>query len=158
LKNIEDKGPVLYAGNRSPFATGMSVYHDSDVESPQRQSPRVVVRVQPKPLSVPILAVLDTAAPWCILKPLIGDMIMEDLAEIPGLVRLSSRLGTCEGRLFRGSLTLLAQEGESLDLDVTFFLSPHWRGGNFLGYEGALERARFAVDPRANLFYFGATG
>jgi hypothetical protein len=83
---------------------------------------------------------------------------MDDLDEIPGLVRLSTRVGTYEGHLYRGSLTLLAQEGESLDLDVTFFLSPHWQGGNFLGYEGALERARFAVDPRANLFYFGATG
>jgi hypothetical protein len=113
--------------------------------------------VQPKPLVVPVLAVLDTAAPWCILKPNIGDLIMDELDEIPGLVRLSTRLGTCQGRLYRGALTLMAEEGESLDLDVMFFLSPLWQGGNFLGYEGALERARFAVDPRANQFYFGPT-
>jgi hypothetical protein len=157
LKNIENSGPALFAGSdRNPFATGMSVYLDSEVERPQRQPPRVVVRVQPKPLTIPILAVLDTAAPWCILKPLIGDLIMDELAEIPGLVKLSTRLGTYDGRLYRGSLTLLAEEGESLDLEVTFFLSPQWQGGNFLGYEGALERARFAVNPRENLFYFGA--
>jgi hypothetical protein len=36
-------------------------------------------------------------------------------------------------------------------------LSPQWRGSNFLGYEGVLDRIRFAVDPRANLFYFGQT-
>jgi hypothetical protein len=135
----------------------MSVYYDSDVETLQRQNPRVLVRVQPKPLAVPILAILDTAAPWCILKPNIADLMMDELEEIPGRASLSTRLGTYEGRLYRGSLTLLAQEGESLNLDVTFFLSPHWRGGNFLGYEGAMERARFAVDPRANLFYFGET-
>jgi hypothetical protein len=80
---------------------------------------------------------------------------MDELEEIPGLVKLSTRLGLYDGRLYRGSLTLLAQEGESLDLEVTFFLSAQWRGSNFLGYEGAMERARFAVDPRANRFYFG---
>jgi hypothetical protein len=26
---------------------------------------------------------------------------------------------------------------------------------NFLGYEGLLQRIRFAVDPEVNLFYFG---
>jgi hypothetical protein len=151
------KDPVLFDRDRSPFATGMSVYHDSDSETPQ-QPPRIVVHIQPNPLAIPVLATLDTAAPWCILKPQIGALIAADLDSAPGSVRLSTRLGTIEGRLYRGSLKLLAQEGESLDLEVTFFLSPHWQGGNFLGYEGALERARFAVDPRANLFYFGATG
>ena len=66
-----------------------------------------------------------------------------------------TRLGLIEGRLCKGWLTLLAEEGESLDLEATFFLSPQWQGGNFLGYEGALERIRFAIDPRENLFYFG---
>jgi hypothetical protein len=89
------------------------------------------------------------------LKPNIGDLIMDGLEELPGSTRLSTRMGTYEGRLYRGSLTLVAQEGKSLDLDVTFFLSVQWRGSNFLGYECAMERARFAVDPRENLFYFG---
>ena len=101
------------------------------------------------------MAVLDTAAPWCILTPQVGALIADDLDAVPGTFRLSTRLGLIEGKLYRGSLLLFADEGESLDLEVTFFLSPHWTGGNFLGYECALERARFAVDPRANLFYFG---
>jgi hypothetical protein len=33
--------------------------------------------------------------------------------------------------------------------------SPDWRGPNFLGYQGLLQRIRFAVDPEVNLFYFG---
>jgi hypothetical protein len=82
-------------------------------------------------------------------------MIADDLEAMSGKVRLSSRLGVIEGRLYRGMLTLLADEGRSLDLEVTYFLSPHWQGLNFLGYEGALDRIRFGVDPRSNLFYFG---
>ena len=116
------------------------------------------MQVQPKPLLIPVLCVLDTAAPWCILKPHIGNLIANELEEVPGSVRLSTRLGVFEGKLYRGWLTLLAEEGESLDMEATFFLSPEWRGSNFLGYQGALERIRFAVDPRANLFYFGDTG
>ncbi len=150
-----NKGPVLFDRARNPFATGVAQYFDAD--STSRQPPRVVVQVQPKPLTNHILAILDTAAPWCILRPQIGDLIADELEAIPGLVKLSSRLGVFEGRLYRGSLTLLAQQGESLDLEVTFFISPLWQGSNFVGYEGALERARFAVDPRSNLFYFGAT-
>ncbi|HEX3527501.1 MAG TPA: hypothetical protein VH988_10560 [Thermoanaerobaculia bacterium] len=135
----------------------MASYRDSDVDAPH-QPPRVVVRIQPKPLATPILAIVDTAAPWCILKPQIGNLIADDLDELPGRVRLSTRMGLIEGRLFKGWLTLLAQEGESLDLEATFFLSAQWQGSNFLGYEGALERVRFAVDPRENQFYFGETG
>ena len=50
---------------------------------------------------------------------------------------------------------LVADEGEDLDIEATMFLSPDWPGGNFIGYEGLLERIRFAVDPETNLFYFG---
>jgi hypothetical protein len=135
----------------------MASYRDSDIDTPH-QPPRVVVRIQPKPLATSVLAIVDTAAPWCILKPQIGELIADELEELPGRVRLSTRLGLIEGRLYKGWLTLLAQEGESLDLEATYFLSPQWQGGNFLGYEGALERVRFAIDPRENLFYFGETG
>lgn len=35
------------------------------------------------------------------------------------------------------------------------WVSPEWRRGNFLGYEGFLNRIRFAIDPSDNSFYFG---
>ena len=50
---------------------------------------------------------------------------------------------------------LHADEGESLDVEATVFQSPDWRGPSFLGYQGLLQRIRFAVDPETNLFYFG---
>jgi len=70
-------------------------------------------------------------------------------------VVLSTRLGRFGGTLYRGSITLIAEQGENLDVDATVFISPDWRGPSFLGYEGFLQRIRFAVDPERNLFYFG---
>jgi hypothetical protein len=74
---------------------------------------------------------------------------------LPGRVVLSTRLGVFQGTLYRGQVTLPADEGESLDLDATVFVCPDWPGPNFLGYQGLLQRVRFAVDPESNTFYFG---
>jgi hypothetical protein len=68
---------------------------------------------------------------------------------------MSTRLGTFSGALYSGQVVFEALKGRSLDLEITAFLSPDWQGGNFLGYEGFLQRIRFAVDPESNLFYFG---
>jgi len=68
---------------------------------------------------------------------------------------MSTRFGLIRGTLHRGPIRLHADEGEPLDVDATVFISPDWQGPNFLGYEGFLQRIRFAVDPETNLFYFG---
>ena len=73
-------------------------------------------------------------------------------------MRLSTRLGVLQGQLIRLPVTLVADEGESLDLEAQFFVSPEWRGGTFLGYTGFLDRIRIALDSPANLFYFGEEG
>jgi hypothetical protein len=65
------------------------------------------------------------------------------------------------GRLYRLTLTLLADQGEDVMIQTTAFVpepeeAEHW--GDLpclLGLYGCLERVRFAVDPRAELFYFG---
>lgn len=69
--------------------------------------------------------------------------------------RLSTRLGTLSGELIEVPIALVADEGSSLQLEATFFVSHEWRGGTFLGYSGLLERLRIALDCPANLFYFG---
>ncbi|HEY3569200.1 MAG TPA: hypothetical protein VGP73_14815 [Thermoanaerobaculia bacterium] len=69
---------------------------------------------------------------------------------------MSTRLGSFRGDLYRGPLFFEAREGEPLDVEATVFVSSDWPPGmNFLGYEGLLQRIRFAVDPEVNLFYFG---
>jgi hypothetical protein len=52
-------------------------------------------------------------------------------------------------------LTILADDGESLEVQATVFVSRDWPAGTFLGYSGFLERIRFAVDPQQNDFHFG---
>lgn len=129
-------------------------YLDSPGESASRD-PRIVIRLAIEPLRTFVPAVVDTAAPWCIFKPEIGEILRRSCTELPGDVGLSTRLGTIWGRLYQTQIRLPAQEGRSLDLDATVFLSPDWQGGNFVGYTGLLQRIRFAVDPHSNLFYFG---
>jgi hypothetical protein len=98
---------------------------------------------------------MDTAAPWCIFQPEIGFHLQRTFVPTEASVVLSTRFGRFGGRLYRGIITLPADEGEPLDVDATVFISPDRQGPNFLGYEGFLQRIRFAVDPENNLFYFG---
>jgi hypothetical protein len=103
----------------------------------------------------PVLAMLDTGAPWCMFNPQVGEYIQRNFEPVSDTVLLSTRIGTFSGSLYRVPLIFTAIESEQVDIDATVFVSPHWAGGNFLAYEGLLQRIRFAVDPEENLFYFG---
>ncbi|HEX9941593.1 MAG TPA: hypothetical protein VGG03_06240 [Thermoanaerobaculia bacterium] len=88
-------------------------------------------------------------------------MLEAELAEALGLfgleghpTRINTRLGTLGGQLLRIPVTLIADEGISLEVDATFFVSRDWRGATFLGYAGLLDRLRIALDSPSNLFYF----
>ena len=97
---------------------------------------------------------VDTAALWCFLEGALASVFENrDAILVPRQV-LSSRLGVHTGDLCRTSVTLLADEGESLTVEATVFLCPDWSGPNVIGYNGLLERIRFAVDPSFNKFYF----
>ena len=97
---------------------------------------------------------LDTGAAWSVLDAeLAGDL---ELFDRDGeAVTISSRLGAVQGKLVRTKTTLVADDGDSLDVDSTVFVSREWPAGNFIGYTGFLERIRFAIDPRDNAFIFG---
>ena len=69
---------------------------------------------------------------------------------------ISSRAGTVKGKLVRATTILVADDGESVEVDSTVFVSGDWPEGNFIGYSGLLERIRFAIDPGSNSFVFGA--
>ena len=97
---------------------------------------------------------LDTGASWSVLNPEVADEL--DLFDRDGeTVTISSRVGTVEGKLVRARTTLVAEDGDSLEVDSTVFVSRDWPAGNFIGYSGLLERIRFALDPQANAFMFG---
>jgi hypothetical protein len=138
----------------APFATGIARFRDSII--PRQANARIYLQVTPADLPAPVYAMVDTAAPWCIFEPTIGAEIIERLEVLEEAVFLQSRLGTFQGTLCRGTVTIVAQEGKPLDVDAAIFHCPDWRGGNFLGYEGFLDRIRFAVDPHRNRFYFAS--
>lgn len=116
---------------------------------------KIYVKVQPDAWPGTIHAQLDTGAPWSVFDREVAEAIgvLEPSGEI---VELDTRFGRKRGHLERVAVTLLADEGESLNVEATIFVCPDWPPGkNFLGYNGLLERIRIALDPPAYLFYFG---
>ena len=133
------------------FATGCAAFVDTDSAD---ISPKIYVRIQPGNLPAPVLAQVDTGAAWSVLRADVARRIGAFEASGEPLV-LSTRMGRIRGELVRTSVSLVADAGESLDLNATVFVSPDWTHGTVLGYAGLLERIRFAIDPYRNLFYFG---
>lgn len=99
---------------------------------------------------------LDTGSTFSVLDADLAEEIGAfDEADAPR-VEMGTRHGVFGGRLVRRPVWLLAEEGDSLEVDATFWVSSAWRYGHFLGYGGFLQRIRFALDPDANQFYFGS--
>ena len=138
-----------------PFTIGAAPYFDTVETGLLPPEPRIYIRIEPARLGTDVMAMVDTGAPWCILEPHIGNAIRVHLEELPGEVSLGTRLGRFEGKLYRGNVRLLAEQGEDLEIETTIFLCPDWPAGNFVGYLGFLERFRSALDPQESMFYFG---
>ena|SRR5215213_6346430 len=141
--------------NGQDFTIGSAKFLDEG-EDFREATPKVFVRIEFPELESwsRTFAQLDTGAAWSLLK--------RDLAEALGvidgmgeLVRMRTATGLLQGRLERVPLVLIADEGTSLTLQATFFVSRHWHGGTFLGYSGLIDRLRIGLDCPRNLFYFG---
>ncbi len=149
---------TLWTAQQTPFAVGEASFYDSPGLGQAAQEPRIYVRLELGGNQIEVLALVDTAAPWCILDPQLAGVLEDRFEELPGEVVMSTRLGRFVGKLYLGTTRLLAERGETFAVETTFFLAPDWPGGNFVGYQGFLERFRFAIDPGENLFYFGPLG
>ena len=135
------------------FTTGLSRFADEADWSPQSTA-KIFVKIEPESLGAVILAQLDTGAAWSMLD---GELA-EELSLLDGegeSLTISTRLGPFTGQLQRMRICIVADEGESLDVDATMWVCRNWKG-TFLGYSGLLERIRFAIDPGRNAFHFGS--
>lgn len=142
---------MLHRPDGSAFASGRSRYLDKD---PGRPSETSSVHVQVEFDGVRVLAMLDTGAAWSVLNAeLADDLELFDRDGVPETI--SSRIGRVHGKLVRAMTTLVADDGDSVEVDSTVFVSRDWPAGNFIGYTGLLERIRFAIDPQDNAFIFG---
>jgi hypothetical protein len=138
------------------FVRGRANFSD---HLPGRNEPtaKIYIKVRFADFEDVFLAQLDTGAAWSILTPKLARMLGVTGWGAERII-LSTRFGTLEGHLVRIPITIVAAEGESLDTDGMFFVSPDWPiDQTFLGYSGLLDSIRFALDPQANHFYFGAS-
>jgi len=144
---------MLKTSDGADFATGRARFLDEDANALEGTA-KIFVKIEPSNLGFPVLAQLDTGCPWSILKPEIAEA-MKLMDEEGQSESLSTRFGNVDGQLKRTNITILADDGNSIDIEATVFVPTEWSAGNFLGYGGLLERVRFAVDPQENFFYFG---
>jgi len=100
-------------------------------------------------------AMLDTGSTYSVLDADVAEQFGAFEETDAPSIEMGTRRGVLRGRLIRRPIWLLAETGESLEVEATFWVSPEWRQGHFLGYAGLLQRIRFGLDPQANQVYFG---
>ena len=128
--------------------------------APRRFEPtaKVHVRVQIGHHAMTTYAQLDTGAAWSMLDPEIA-RDLDLFGETANRIEIQTWLGRQVGHLVRLPITFIADEGEPLTMEATFFVSPEWLPGKtLLGYTGLLDSIRTALDPQVNFFYFGPPG
>lgn len=148
----------LLAADGSVFATGeapLRSVHAHFQDRPSRLSIQVAVE------SVEISAVVDTGGLYLILQPEPGAQLGLDRASGAHRDRLVIRGITFAGALHRVPVKLLATDGESLTFEATAFVpelaeGEAWPLPSYLGWQGCLDRIRFAVDPADEVVYFGS--
>ena len=117
--------------NGQDFTTGRATFLDrlpTDAEA----TDKIYIKLRPGALETTILAQLDTGSPWSVLDP--------EIAQAVGLLDETGEPN-------------LADEGDSLEVTATVFVSKDWPAGkNFVGYSGLLESIRIALDPQVNHF------
>lgn len=143
-----------------PFAQGASRYRYSPATEGEK-TPRIIVGVLIEGISTE--AAVDTGGVYLVCDQGIADVL--DLDPAGGLgtdkLKLPRAPRPVPGTLHRLYLTLLAEEGENLTLEIVAFvprleLNELRKLPSFMGLMGCLEWIRFAVDPTTDTFYFGA--
>jgi len=106
-------------------------------------------------------AVVDTGGAYLILDPEVAHRVGIRSEGMLHRDRVVIRGFSCAGTVYRVPVTLPATTGESLTFEATAFVpdlayGEQWPLPSYLGWQGCLERIRFAVDPVEEMVYFGA--
>ncbi len=143
------------------FAHGRLIYTDHFGNDDSRNT-RIVISAEFGDSGVPLTAIVDTGALWCIIGPEEAEGIEEKYLAPLSDQTLWVRGTRYYGKVYRIPITLRdEQNGTDITVDSTVFIpvlaeDETWLHPNFLGLDGFLHRLRFAVDPAENAFYFGA--
>ena len=145
--------------NGELFALGMTGY-DYRPATSHETTPRLVLEVEIEGILAE--AIVDTGGVYLFCNPHIARRLsLAPTEALSGVQAILFRGVFVHGRLYRLTLTLLADDGEDVTIQTTAFVpepdeAEHW--GDMpciLGLYGCLERMRFAVDPYAERFDFG---
>ena len=141
------------------FATGAAPYS----YRPEYQSldiPKLFLQIAVE--GVHVEALMDTGAMFLICSPELAQHLHLRESEALAQQTIVMRGESVQGTLHRVTLTLVAEVGDSLSIEVTAFVPNEAEGEPFpysfpcfLGLFGCLERLRFAIDPSTEMVYFG---
>lgn len=108
------------------FTSSRAAYLDGLPGVKQRDA-RIYVRIAVGAPSLITTAMLDSGSAYSVLDADLAEELgaLEE-ADAPS-VEMGTRHGVLRGRLVRRRIWLLAEEGESLEVDATFWVSPEWR-------------------------------
>jgi hypothetical protein len=92
-------------------------------------------------------ALLDTGCPWSVLSSDLVRDLKEVFASPMHTITMLTRHGRFCGPLCRIPISLVADQGQNLQVDATAAFLPDWPGPTILGFHGFIERIRLAFDP-----------
>lgn len=95
----------------------------------------------------PYLALLDTAARFCVMETEVAVLLGIDLAAQPEEVRLMTAYGTMTGALHKHAVRIPAVRGDDLVLEPFWLVAENWVGPTVLGWAGFLQAVAFGCDP-----------
>src|SRR6266446_7418566 len=117
--------------NGIPFTTSRATYYDHHPQNVSGKSAIYVQVVLPIHDGTNFYAIVDTGSPYCIFDT--------EIAEALGLsfdnskdIKLSTAYGEVTGTIQRLTISLVAEQGDYLEIDASVFVTDDWRYGNFL--------------------------
>lgn len=153
---------MLYFAGGEPFSSGW-VHYEYRPATRWDSTNRLLVPV--KIGGFDTLAMVDTGAPFTVCTPELAKLV--GLAPGAALEAATLRWHTkLRGHLYRQDIVFLAEEGRSIQFDMTMFVpdvddADAWAYGRrpfVIGMGTCLEFIRFAIDPDREIFYFGRDG
>ncbi|MDF1514220.1 MAG: hypothetical protein P1S60_10465 [Anaerolineae bacterium] len=108
-------------------------------------------------------AAVDTGGIYLYCSPGLAEILAFDpqnkINRNPVPLGIGRYEGITYGDLYQVVLTLQAEEGQNITIEVTAYIPTNRNDDDIfalLGFERCLEQIRFAIDPPNLLFYFGS--
>lgn len=147
---------TLLRSDGTLFACGAVTFAYRPATASDRTN-RIIIPIEIESIST--YAVVDTGAPYFVCAPEITSQFNFNAVSSLGPSQLQIRGHDVHGHLHRLTLRLIADDGESIDIDATAFVpvTDEWPGGLpcFLGLNECMDRMHVGIDPEHEMFHFG---